>query len=272
MLIDTHVHLNDEQYNDQLDNVINESINYGTICFCVMGCDYESSLKAINIAKKYNGSLINGKQIECFAFVGIYPGEILKNQYSDNPDNIEWIKDLYLNNKDVVKGIGEIGIDLYWDKTYKEEQIAFFKSQLNLASNLNLPVSIHAREATQITLDILKEYKGKVKGVMHCYSGSVEIAKEIEKIGFKLGIGGVLTYKNTKLVDVINELDLSAFVTETDGPYLSPNPFRGKINKPGYIKYVVDKICEIKKLDYDTVEKILENNAREIFNLRRSEI
>jgi len=267
MIIDTHIHLNDEAYQFCIDQVIEDSVLNDCTIFCVMGIDYKSSLEAIELAKKYNGSIIQDKKIECYAFVGIYPGEVMKDEKSKTIDDLSWVEELYLQNKDVVKGIGEIGIDLYWDKTYKDQQIEFFKKQLDIASKLQLPVSIHAREATQVTFDILKEYKGKVKGVMHCYNGSIETARELIKIGYKLGIGGTLTYKNCKLEDVINELGLENFVTETDGPYLTPVPHRGKINKSAYIFYVIQKISEIKNLSFEETKNILANNAKEIFNL-----
>ena len=267
MLVDTHVHLNDEKYKEILDDVIINSVNNNACVFCVMGCDYKSSCDAIDIAKKYNNSSVNGKRIECYAFVGIYPGEILKDEYSSNHNELRWIEDLYLNNKDVVKGIGEIGIDLYWDKSLKNEQIEFFKAQLDISRKFNLPVSIHAREATQITLDILKEYKGEIKGVMHCYSGSIEIANELVKLGLKIGIGGVVTYKNSKLKDVVKLLDIKDIVTETDGPYLTPTPHRGELNIPAYIKYIIEEISSIKNLNCEKCEEILEGNARKVFGL-----
>lgn len=266
MIVDTHVHFNDDAYIDNLEEVIKESVDNDCSSFFVMGTDYSSSVKAIDISRRYHNKEINGTIINCYAFVGIYPGEILKNEFSDDVSKLKWVDDLYLNNKDIVKGIGEIGIDLYWDKSQKEEQIKFFKEQLDKSIKYNLPVSIHAREATQVTYDILKEYQGKVKGVLHCYSGSVEMAKEFVKLGLKLGIGGVLTYKNSKLFEVIEALDISSFVTETDGPYLSPVPYRGQINKPAYITKVIEKIAEVKGLTYDETVKVLENNAKEVFD------
>ncbi len=266
MIVDTHVHFNDEGYNGVIEEVINESIDNNCTTFFVMGINYSSSTEAVEIARKYNNKIINGKKVNCYAFVGLYPEEVLKDETSDCLSKLDWVDELYLNNKDVVKGIGEIGIDLYWDKSKKEEQVLFFKELLNKASIYNLPVSIHAREATQLVYDTLKEYKGKVKGVLHCYSGSVEMAREFVKLGYKIGISGVLTFKNAKLWEVVKDLDLSSIVTETDGPYLAPVPFRGKINKPGYIKYIIERISEIKEISFEEAENQLEKNAREIFS------
>lgn len=259
MIIDTHVHLNDEKYQDILDDVIKEAVNNNVCKFFNIGYNYESSLKAIEICKKYNGIIINDTKITLKAFIGIHP----ENVDDESSKNYSWIKEL-LKDENVI-GIGEIGIDLYWTKDNLEKQLEFFRMQMDIACELGLPVVIHIRDAMQVTFDILKEYKGKVKGVVHCYSGSVEMAKEIVKLGYKLGVGGILTFKNSKLYEVIDSLDLSCFVTETDGPYLAPTPHRGELNKPSYIPLIVEKIASIKNIDVKTVERELEKNTFDIY-------
>ncbi len=254
MIADTHVHLNDEKYNEILLGVLDRAtINNVTLMY-IVGYDKSSSLKAVELCEKYSSY----KGIILKAIVGLHPSDVKKEEDL----NLYWLEEL-IQTKQIL-AIGEIGMDLYWEQDYKDLQIEMFKKQLSLASKYNLSVSIHSRDAIQLTYDILKEYKD-VKGVIHCYSGSVEMAKEFVKLGYKLGIGGVLTYKNSNLYKVIEELDLECFVTETDGPYLSPVPYRGKLNEPSYLVEVVKKISEIKKLPYAEVEDILYKNALELF-------
>lgn len=250
MIIDTHVHLNDERYAQHLDEIIKEARENQVEQMIVVGYDFNSSIKAIEIANEYDN---------IYCAIGIHPSEVQKADY-----DISWIKEYARNHK--VVAIGEIGLDYYWDKTYKEEQISFFKKQLELAKELNLPVIIHSREAMQETYDILKV--SNVYGVMHCYSSSIEMAKAFTKIGFLLGIGGVLTFKNSKLKDVVKEIDLQYLLSETDAPYLTPEPYRGKLNYPKYTRLVVEEIARIKKMHFDDVCMILFNNAQNIFKLK----
>jgi TatD DNase family protein len=171
-----------------------------------------------------------------------------------------------LNNKKVV-AIGEIGLDYYWTKDNKDKQIEFFKAQLELAKKYDLPVIIHARESVQDVYDILKE-SGINKGSMHCYSGSLEMAKEFIKLGFKIGIDGPITYKNNKKgVEVVKNIDLKDLLLETDSPYLSPEPNRGKQNSPLNLIYIAEKIAEIKQISVDEVIKITTNNAKELYKI-----
>jgi TatD DNase family protein len=165
-----------------------------------------------------------------------------------------------------VVAIGEIGLDYYWDKTYQKEQIDYFQKQMAMASDLNLPVLVHSREASADTFEILKNRKGR--GVLHCYSGSLEMAREFVKMGYYLGIGGVVTFKNSKEIKrVVTEIPLEHLLTETDGPYLAPAPYRGKLNKPEYLPLIVDAISELKGIDRNIVEKSLFENAMKLFNI-----
>ena len=238
-MIDTHVHLNDNAYNDILNEIIQSANNNGINKMIVIGCDYQSSLKAIEIAKKYEN---------IYAMVGLH---------------LNWLKELLVEDK--VIGVGEIGLDLYWTKENKDLQIEYFEKQLQLSLEYNLPVSIHSRDAIELTYQILS--KNKYKGVIHCFSGSLEMANKFIKLGYLIGIGGVVTFKNTNLKDVVRNIPMESIITETDGPYLSPTPFRGKMNKPEYIKLIVDEIASLKSLSVNEVEMQIDKNVKKVFNI-----
>lgn len=253
MFIDTHVHLDDERYTNILDQVITEAQEANVYKIITMGCDYRSSLKAVEIANKYPN---------VYAMIGIHPTEIAKS--SDEELALEWINDLIQNPK--VIGIGEIGLDYYWDRSNSEKQKEIFIKQIEISKKLNLPINVHSRDANQDTFDIIKELRPK--GIIHCYSGSVEMAKEFVKIGFYIGVGGVVTFKNSKVIkDVVSEISLGNLVTETDGPYLAPTPNRGKTNYPKYIPLIVEEISKIKSIDIKKVQTKIEENVSKIFNI-----
>lgn len=249
-MIDTHVHLNDNAYNDILNEIIQSANNNGINKMIVIGCDYQSSLKAIEIAKKYEN---------IYAMVGLHPSEVDHETDTD----LNWLKELLLEDK--VIGVGEIGIDLYWTKENKDLQIEYFEKQLQLSLEYNLPVSIHSRDAIELTYQILS--KNKYKGVIHCFSGSLEMANKFIKLGYLIGIGGVVTFKNTNLKDVVRNIPMESIITETDGPYLAPTPFRGKMNKPEYIKLIVDEIASLKSLSVNEVEMQIDKNVKKVFNI-----
>ena len=254
MIADTHVHLNDEKYDEILIDVLDRAASNNVLLMYIVGYDKYSSIKAIEVCNKHNGY----KNIKLLPIVGLHPSDV-KNE---NDLELTWLIDLLENNK--ILAVGEIGIDLYWEQEYKDMQIKMFRKQLEIADKYGMNVSIHSRDAIQLTYDVLKDYKN-VRGVIHCYSGSVEMAKEFVKLGYKLGIGGVLTYKNSNLYKVIEELDLKHFVTETDGPYLSPVPYRGKTNEPSYLIEVTKKIADIKQISIEEVESVLYQNALDVF-------
>jgi TatD DNase family protein len=249
-MIDTHVHLNDNAYNDILNEIIQSANNNGINKMIVIGCDYQSSLKAIEIAKKYEN---------IYAMVGLHPSEVDHETDSD----LNWLKELLVEDK--VIGVGEIGIDLYWTKENKDLQIEYFEKQLQLSLEYNLPVSIHSRDAIELTYQILS--KNKYKGVIHCFSGSLEMANKFIKLGYLIGIGGVVTFKNTNLKDVVRNIPMESIITETDGPYLAPTPFRGKMNKPEYIKLIVDEIASLKSLSVNEVEMQIDKTVKKVFNI-----
>lgn len=249
MIYDTHVHLNDERYIEEQEKVIKEFDANNVKAVIEMGVDKETSLKAVSLANTYD---------KVYAFVGVHPSE------ANKVDDLSWIYDLAKEKK--VIGIGEIGLDYYWDKSFVEKQKEIFIKQIEISKELDLPISVHSRDANQETFDILKKYRPR--GIIHCYSGSVEMAKEYVKLGFYLGIGGVVTFKNSKVIkEVVSQIDLKYLVTETDGPYLAPTPYRGQTNYPQYIKLVIEEIARIKNLDVEYVEKAIEENVHRIFNI-----
>ena len=176
---------------------------------------------------------------------------------------LSWLHEMLKEDK--VIGIGEIGIDLYYSKEYKDLQIEFFKKQLEMSLQYNLPVSIHTRDAIELTYNILSEKK--YNGIVHCYSGSLEMARKFIDKGYYLGIGGVVTFKNTNLKEVVKNIPLTSIVTETDAPYLAPTPYRGKLNKPEYIKLIVEEIANLHNVKIEVVEEIIDQNVNSLFNL-----
>jgi len=246
-MIDSHAHIFGEYYSN-IEQLV-DNLKRNNIC-AVINCStcYKDALEVIELSKKYSNFL--------YAAVGIHPENI-----SDN--NIKKLEELIINNK--VVAIGEIGIDYYWDKSNKEKQKELFINQIDLAIKYNLPIIVHTRDSIQDCLDILKTKR--VKGVIHCFTGSYEMAKEFIKLGFKLGIGGVLTFKNSKLHEVIEKIDLENIILETDSPYLTPEPNRGKQNNPSNVYYVAKKISEIKNISLDEVIKITSSNSRELFDI-----
>lgn len=252
MIIDTHCHIFDEKFNDIREEVIQESLDMNVRKMIVVGYDKRTSILACEYAKKYDF---------CYAAVGLHPSEVLKETDKD----LLWIENLLKDNNKIV-AIGEIGLDYYWDKSFKEEQKEFFNKQIDIAKKYDLPIIVHCRDAISDCYDILST--NVTKGVLHCFSSSYEMAKRFIKLGYYLGIGGVVTFKNSASIkEVVSGIDLKYLLSETDCPYLAPVPFRGKINKPGYTKYVVEKIAEIKEIDISVVEEELYNNAVSLFKV-----
>lgn len=253
MLIDVHAHLNDERLENQIEDVLNRAKEKGIEKIICVGYDPQSSKKAIELAEKFN---------EIYACIGVHPNE---TQHFDK--NFEEFLIKNSTHKKVV-AIGEIGLDYHYQPFDKEIQKQVFVRQLEIAYECKLPIQIHSRDATQDTIDILKEHRNLLTygGIIHCYSGSVEMLKEIEKLGLKISMGGVLTYKNARqTVDVIKALPLSMLTLETDCPYLSPVPFRGETNEPKNVKYVAQKVAEIRNIYLEEVAKIATANTLELF-------
>lgn len=251
MYIDSHCHLSKEYY-ESLDEIINKAKENKVNTLIISGCDKNGIIEGLDVINKYEN---------IYMTIGFHPSEA--NITTD--EDLLWLEKLIEENNKII-AVGEIGLDYYWVKDNKELQKDLFKKQLDIAARLNLPVIIHTREATQETYDMLKEYD--LKGIIHCYSGSLEMAKEYIKIGYKIGIGGVVTFKNTNLVDVVKEIDIKDITLETDSPYLAPTPYRGKQNSPEYIPLIAEKIAEIKEITKEEVGKITTNNIKELFNIK----
>ncbi len=251
-IIDTHTHIYDKQFEEDFDDVIDRIENEleGIVS---IGFDLESSQKSVELAKKYNF---------VHAVVGVHPVDISK--YNDEVE--KEIEKLALNEEKVV-AIGEIGLDYHWMADPKEVQAEGFRKQMALAEKVKKPVVIHTREALQDTLDILAEFPN-VGGILHCYPGSYEAAKPFLDRYF-LGIGGTLTFKNNKKTkELVEVLPLEKIVIETDCPYLTPVPFRGKRNEPIYTSYVVDEIARIKNISVEEVIKVTTENAKKIYGIK----
>ena len=250
MLIDTHCHLNDEAFNDNLEDIIANAKEKGITKIIVIGYNKASSLKAVEIANRFEG---------IYAAVGVHPSDVCKED-----ENLDWLYDLAKDKK--VVAIGEIGLDYYWDKSYNDIQKEWFIRQIKIANELKLPISVHCRDASQDCFDIIKEY-GSGNGVIHCYSGSYEMAREYVKMGYYLGIGGVVTFKNSHLGETIKQIGIDHLVSETDAPYLAPVPYRGKTNQPAYILEIVQKISEVLGLSFEAVEAKMEENVYNLFKI-----
>lgn len=248
MLIDTHLHLDgsDEKIKKIVDRALENDVKY----LIVSGSDREDN--------KFNTKLVD-RFSNIFISVGFHP--CMASDVTD--DDFNFLEDIIKSCNKVV-AIGEIGLDYHYGKDDKEKQIELFKRQLDLASRYNLPVVIHTREAFLDTYNILKEYN--LKGVIHCFSGSLEVSEKYMELGYYLGIGGVVTFKNSKLGEVIKKIGLSRVVLETDSPYLSP--FRGEINEPSNIKEIALYLASLLDISYDEVANITSSNAIDLFDLK----
>ena len=247
MLIDTHCHLSYDDY-DNLDEIIKDMNGF----MIASGCNDKTNQEVLELIKKYDN---------VYGTLGIHPEEI--NNISNN--SFKFIENNLSNPK--IVAIGEIGLDYYWTKDNIDRQKEIFEYQVKLAQKYNKPIVVHSREAIQDTYDILKKYD--VTGSIHCFSSSLEMAQEFIKLGYKIGVGGTVTFKNSKkLQEIVKKLDLRNILLETDSPYLSPEPFRGKKNKPSNVYYVALKIAELKNIDYKEVLDITNANAIQEFDLK----
>jgi len=251
MLIDTHTHLYLKQFDDDRKEVIERAEEAGIKKFFLPNIDSQSIDSMLQMEIDFPN--------KCFAMMGLHPCSVKEN-YEEELQIVEnWLQ------KRKFCAIGEIGIDLYWDKTFFEQQKKSFLTQVEWAIDLQLPIVIHCRESIDIVIDLLQPYKGKVKGIFHCFGGTVEQAKRIMDLEFLMGIGGVLTFKKAKLDTVIQEIPMEYLVLETDSPYLAPAPYRGKRNESGYVKIIAEKMAEAKNITLDEVAKVTTNNALNLF-------
>lgn len=252
-IFDTHAHYDSDSFDEDRENVIKELKENGVIGVLNCGSDLYGLRKSVELAKEFD---------MFYAAVGIHP----ENADEFNEDVVKEIKEFVKNEK--VKAIGEIGLDYYWEENPpREVQKEVFRAQMKLADELNLPVVIHDRDAHKDTLEIMKEFPNVI-GVVHCFSGSVEFAKECIKLGYYIGFTGVLTFKNAKkLVDVCREMPAERMLVETDCPFMAPVPFRGKRNKSDYIEYIIDKMSEIRGISGEEMNEILLNNKKKLFKI-----
>lgn len=254
MFIDTHVHLNADQYDEDLTEVIDRALKNNVTKMIVIGFDRKTIERAMELAEKHNF---------IYAVVGWHPVDAIDCSAED----LQWIEELAAHPK--VVGIGETGLDYHWDKSPKEIQQEVFRKQIQLAKKVQLPIIIHNRDATEDVLRILKEEDAhEIGGVMHCFSGSVETARESIAMNFMISLGGPVTFKNAKKPkEVAAEIGLEHLMIETDAPYLAPHPYRGKRNEPSYVPLVAEEIARLKGISIEEVAEKTTSNAEQFFKL-----
>ena len=252
MFIDTHAHIYSEEFKDYFEDMITKSKLSGVTDIYMPNIDSTSIGAMLNIAAIHP---------ECHPMIGLHPCHVKEN-YADELRIVE----KYLANTKFV-GIGEIGIDLYWDTTFAKEQDMVFRRQISIARDAGLPFVIHSRASLDLTIEIVTEMQdGSLKGIFHCFNGTVLQAQHIIDIGFYLGIGGVITYKNAGVDKVVSEIALEHMVLETDAPYLSPVPYRGKRNECAYIRNIAEKMAEIKQVSLAEIGAETTFNANKLFS------
>lgn len=254
MLFDSHAHLDDGRFDKDIGNIIARAKESGIEYILNPGADLNTSIRAVNLSEKYN---------MIYAAVGVHPHDV-KDM---DEDTIKVLR--ALSNKEKVVAIGEIGLDFYYDHSPRDEQRRWFKRQIELAKEVNLPIIVHDRDANEETFNILKEYDvGSLGCVMHCYSGSVEMAKEYIKMGVYISLAGPVTFNNArKAYDVAREIPLEWLLIETDSPYLTPTPHRGKRNEPAYVRFVAEKIAEAKGISLEEVAHQTTLNTKKLFRI-----
>ncbi len=255
MLFDTHVHLNDDQFDEDLEEVIERARENGVERVVVVGFDEKTIKRAIELIDTYDFM---------YAAIGWHPVDAI-----DLTDSyLEWIEELTAHPK--VVAIGEIGLDYHWDKSPKDVQQVVFRRQIQLAKKLNLPIIIHNREATEDVVTILEEEgAAEVGGIMHCFSGSPETAKRCLDMNFYISLGGPVTFKNAiKPKEVAKAVPLDRLLIETDCPYLAPHPYRGKRNEPSYVRLVAEQIADLKEVSFEEVAKVTTEHANRLFKIQ----
>lgn len=252
-MIDTHCHFDFDKFDGEREELIAEAKKAGVHTIINIGVDIESSKRSIDLAEKY----------DCiFATVGIHPHDATKI----NDDSLAELREMAAHPK--VKAIGEIGLDFYRDRSPRPVQEKAFRLQLELAAELKLPVVIHTREAFEQTICIVKEYASDLPGgVFHCFPGSPADAARVIDFGFVVSVGGVVTFGNNKMAEIAASVDLDKLIIETDAPYLTPVPFRGKRNQPAYVKHVCDKVAELRGVNSAEVESQTDHTAQKLFRL-----
>ncbi len=253
MIFDSHAHYDSQQFDEDREELLLSMEANGVGTIVNSGASWDSVTEVVELAQKYPFM---------YAAVGVHPDEV----GALDDERFEYMKTQC--KKDKVVAVGEIGLDYYWDNESHDVQKKWFIKQLELARELDLPVIIHSRDAAADTLEIMKEYGQGLRGVIHCFSYSIELAREYVKMGYHIGIGGVVTFKNgRKLKEIAAEIPLDRILLETDCPYLAPVPFRGKRNDSHYISYVAQEIAELKGISYEEVVAQTEKNGKELFQI-----
>jgi TatD DNase family protein len=251
-LIDTHCHLYGETFTADIAQVIERAEAEGVERFYLPAIDSETHQSMLDLETRFPG--------KCIAMMGLHPCSVKENYKEELAIIKEWLE------KRPFPAIGEIGIDYYWDRSFDAQQIEAFHTQIEWALHYSLPIVIHSRESMDDCIRIVKEHQnGQLGGIFHCFTGTAEQARQVIDAGFYLGIGGVLTYKKSTLPEALQDIPLENMVLETDAPYLPPVPFRGKRNESSYLKYVVEKLAEIKGVSREAVAEITTANAQKIF-------
>jgi len=252
--IDTHAHVYAAELTSDLDLVMKNALAIGINKIIMPAIDSTSLDAMLKVEQQFPEN--------CIAMMGLHPCYVKENYKEELKLVEEWIE------KRKFIAIGEIGLDFYWDKTFTKEQHIVFETQMQWALDLNLPIAIHTRNAMGETIEAVKPFAKKgLRGVFHCFSGSKESAEQIIGMGFHLGLGGVLTYKNAGVAEAVKDIPIEYFVLETDAPYLAPVPYRGKTNEPAYMLEVAKKLAEIKSLPLHEIAAITTSNAEKLFGL-----
>lgn len=254
MFVDTHTHLYDDRLNPQKqDEMIRRALDAGIQKLYMPNCDQHTIPGMMRIANSFPG--------QCLPMIGLHPTYVKADYEAELAIVREWLE------KESFAAIGEIGLDYYWDKTFVAEQKESFSRQIDWALEFKLPVVIHSRESMQDCIDIVcSKQNGNLKGIFHCFSGNMEEARAITDLGFLLGIGGVVTYKSNKMLqEVVQQIPMEALVLETDAPYLSPVPFRGKRNESSYLTFIAEKVAEIRNVSIEEVGLATTANAGKLF-------
>ncbi len=254
ILIDTHCHIYLDEFNNDLKNIIQNAENEDIVKMLMPAIDSSTHFNMLNVEKEFKNT--------CYSMMGLHPCSVKVNFEEELKIALDFLK------KEKFVAVGEIGLDYHWDLSFKSQQIQAFETQIKWAIDFSLPIVIHSRNSIDECIEIVSKHQnGKLRGVFHCFSGNLEQAIKITDLGFYMGIGGVVTYKNAGLDNVIRETGIKKVVLETDSPYLSPVPFRGKRNQPAYLKHIVEKLSSITNADINEVAKITSKNAKDLFGL-----
>ena len=250
--IDTHCHLYLKEFADDIAEVISRAEAVGVQKFYMPCIDSETLDSMLKLEKKYPS--------KCISMAGFHPCSVKENY----KDELQIVDDIL--HKRSFAAIGEIGLDFYWDRTFEKLQYESFHLQIEWALQYDIPIVIHSRDSMKQCIDVVEQHQnGKLQGIFHCFTGTAEFAKKIIDLGFYLGIGGVLTYKNSGLAETLKNIPMNSIVLETDAPYLTPVPFRGKRNESSYLKYIAESVAVLKSISIEEVERITTSNAEKIF-------